>query len=97
MTHIVKRLKHRNQLFVFFFFDCYCLFAAFSIMIIASWGPVYVGWDEYSCTYCVLSNRELSVHIGHMRLEWDCPGLWSNGSTEASAYQCQHCQGIEGI
>lgn len=55
-------------------------------MTLFSLGPLYAGWDRDSFNGVWVS-RAMCIHLGHLRLEWDCPAQGSHGSTQEAANQ----------
>jgi hypothetical protein len=57
-------------------------------MQLISFGNFYLGMDKESYA-------DVLVHIGRLRLEWDCSRV-TNGPTQTPSHQPQHGAGPEG-
>ena len=53
-------------------------------MTLFSFGPLYIGLDDTSFNDAYCTSAALCVHLGRVRLEWDCPQRTLSGSTQTT-------------
>ena len=66
-------------------------------MTLLSFGPLYIGLDDWTYTECFTYPSHWSIHLGRLRLELEKPAVGSRGSTQAPTNQPTHLQGPQGL